>query len=200
MLSGQYCFTSVLRIASSWSMIILCVRQIGRLARHGFVCIIFRSCEQSTHPEANLTEKRMTVIYVKRLDCDSSIPRYAHHGDSGLDLYSSEEITIEPGASALVRTGIAVALPAGTEGQIRPLSGLAHKWSVTVLNGPGTIDEGYRGEIGVLLINHGRRRYCVKRGARVAQLVVQRKVEVDVVEVESLGSTSRGDRGFGSTN
>ena len=140
------------------------------------------------------------VIHVKRLSCDSTLPRHAHHGDAGLDLYSSEEITIEPSTSVLVRTGIAVALPAGTEGQIRPLSGLAHDWSVTVLNSPGTIDEGYRGEIGVLLINHGRRRYCVKRGTRIAQLVIQRKVEVEVVEVQSLGYTSRGDRGFGSTN
>lgn len=141
----------------------------------------------------------MMVIRVKRLHCDATLPRYAHSGDTGLDLYSSENIVVAPQASALVQTGIAVELPPGTEGQIRPLSGLALERSVTVLNGPGTIDEGYRGEIGVILINHGSRPFCVYTGTRIAQLVIQRKVEVEVVEVESLGDTPRGVRGFGST-
>ena len=140
------------------------------------------------------------VVRIKRRNRGSTLPKFAHHGDAGLDLYSSEDVVIEPNAFALVLTGIAIALPAGTEGQIRPLSSLALDRSVTVLNSPGTIDEGYRGEIGVILINHGLRRFCVKRGARIAQLVIQRKVEVNVVEVKSLGDTARGKRGFGSTS
>ena len=140
------------------------------------------------------------VIRVLRLQHGATLPRFAHSGDAGLDLYSSEDIVIEPNDSALVRTGIAIALPSGTEGQIRPLSGLALKRSVTVLNSPGTIDEGYRGEIGVVLINHGETQFCVKGGTRIAQLVVQRKVEVKVVEVESLDDTPRGDGSFGSTS
>lgn len=139
------------------------------------------------------------VIRVKRLERGATLPQYAHRGDAGLDLYSSEDVVIEPKAAALVRTGVAIALPPGTEGQIRPLSGLALEWSVTVLNSPGTIDEGYRGEVCVLLINHGSRRFFVRRGARIAQLVTQMKVEVRVLEVESLDDTPRGDRGFGST-
>ena len=139
------------------------------------------------------------VIRVKRLERGATVPQYAHSGDAGLDLYSSENVVIEPKATSLVRTGIAIALPPGTEGQIRPLSGLALEWSVTVLNSPGTIDEGYRGEIGVILINHGSRRFFVKRGARIAQLVTHRRVEVKVLEVETLEDTPRGDRGFGST-
>ena len=139
------------------------------------------------------------VIRVKRLDRGATLPRCAYNGDAGLDLFSSEHVVIEPKAASLVRTGVAIELPSGTEGQVRPLSGLALKWSVTILNSPGTIDEGYRGEIGVILINHGSRRFCVTRGTRIAQLVIQRKVDAKVLEVESLGDTPRGDRGFGST-
>ncbi len=138
-------------------------------------------------------------LRVKRLDPNSVIPHYAHRGDAGLDLFSSEDIAIEPRTAGLVRTGIAVELPAGTEGQVRPLSGLALECSLTVLNSPGTIDEGYRGEICVVLINHGSKSFLVKRGTRIAQLVIQRRLEVEVIEVAALGDTSRGDGGFGST-
>lgn len=138
-------------------------------------------------------------VRVKRLDPSSVIPHYAHRGDAGLDLFSSEDIVIEPSTSELVRTGIAVELPAGTEGQVRPLSGLALESSLTVLNSPGTIDEGYRGEICVVLINHGSKSFLVERGTRIAQLVIQRRLEVEVIEVENLGPTPRGGGGFGST-
>lgn len=139
-------------------------------------------------------------LRVKRLDPSSVLPRYAHRGDSGLDLYSSEDITIEPSAAELVHTGIAVELPAGTEGQVRPLSGLALQRSLTVLNSPGTIDEGYRGEICVVLINHGSKSFLVKTGTRIAQLVIQRRLEIEVIEVATLGNTPRGEGGFGSTS
>ena len=138
-------------------------------------------------------------LRVRRLNPSSVLPRYAHRGDAGLDLFSSEDVAIEPSTAGLVRTGIAVELPPGTEGQVRPLSGLALERSVTVLNSPGTIDEGYRGELGVVLINHGSKSFRVKRGTRIAQLVIQRRLEVEVIEIEALGDTPRGHGGFGST-
>jgi dUTP pyrophosphatase len=99
----------------------------------------------------------------------------------------------------VVPTGITIELPPGTEAQVRPRSGLAAKHGVTVLNAPGTIDEGYRGEVGVILINHGSAPFEVTPGARIAQLVVQRRLEIQVVEVEALTATARGAGGFGST-
>ena len=136
---------------------------------------------------------------VKRLTPDAILPKYAHPGDAGLDLYSADDLDIQPAEAKVVRTGIAIELPRGTEAGIRPRSGLAREWAVTVLNSPGTIDEGYRGEIGVVLINHGARRFRVKRGMRIGQLVVQHRLHVEVVEVESLKTTERGEGGFGSS-
>ena len=127
------------------------------------------------------------------------LPTYACAGDAGLDLYAAEEAEIGPGEAALVRTGIAVELPKGTMADVRPRSGLARDWTVTVLNGPGTIDEGYRGEVAVVLINHGTRAFDVRMGMRIGQLVVQKRIEVEVVEVRSLGETDRGGGGFGSS-
>jgi len=138
-------------------------------------------------------------LNVRRLTSSASLPRYAQHGDAGLDLCSAIDAEIQPGESKLIPTGIAIELPEGTEGQVRPRSGLAAKHMVTVLNAPGTIDEGYRGEVGVLLINHGRSAFQVSRGMRIAQLVVQKRCELEVVEVDELSDTPRGADGFGST-
>ena len=138
-------------------------------------------------------------LKVKRLTPDALLPHYAHPGDAGLDLFAGEPATLAPGDVRLVKTGIALELPAGTEAQVRPRSGLAAKHGVTVLNTPGTIDEGYRGEVGVILINHGRQPFVIEKGAKIAQLVVKPVLRVEVAEVEALSDTARGAGGFGST-
>lgn len=138
-------------------------------------------------------------LRVKRLALSAVLPRYAHLNDAGLDLHASVDLVIGPGEAKVVPTGLAIELPAGTEAQVRPRSGLAQEHAVTVLNTPGTIDEGYRGEIGVILINHGRSAFHVKSGMKIAQLVVQLRLQVDVVEVDSFTETDRGAGGFGST-
>ena len=138
-------------------------------------------------------------LRVRRLNPDAIIPAYAHPGDAGLDLHAIDDVMLEPGAVRMVPTGVAIELPEATEAQVRPRSGLALKHSVTVLNTPGTIDEGYRGEVGVVLINHGQTAFRVTRGMRIAQLVVQRRWTVEVVEVDGLTDTTRGTGGFGST-
>lgn len=127
------------------------------------------------------------------------LPSAAHPGDAGLDLHAAAAMTIAPGAWATVPTGLTIELPAGTEGQVRPRSGLAVRHGVTVLNAPGTIDEGYRGELGVILINHGPAPFEITPGARIAQLVVKPRLEVQVVEVDEVSATARGAGGFGST-
>lgn len=138
-------------------------------------------------------------LRVKRLTPSATLPRRAHPGDAGLDLCAAVDLDIPPGATRLVGTGLSLELPPGTEAQVRPRSGLALKHSVTVLNAPGTIDEGYRGEVSVILINHGPSVFEVKRGMRVAQLVVQPTLAVDVTDSAVLSDTSRGQGGFGST-
>jgi dUTP pyrophosphatase len=140
----------------------------------------------------------MTVSF-KRLSSDAVLPEYAHPGDAGMDLCSAQELTIPPGGRALVRTGLAMALPAGFEAQVRPRSGLALKRGVTVLNTPGTIDEGYRGEIGVILANLGDGDFAVAKGDRIAQMVIAPVTRASIVETETLGDTVRGEGGFGST-
>ena len=139
------------------------------------------------------------ILKVKRLSDTAQLPCRAHDGDAGLDLFSNEDVSLQPGETRLVRTGIAVELPPGTEAQVRPRSGLALKRGVTVLNSPGTIDEGYRGEVGVIMINHGTEVFTAERGARIAQMIVKPVLHVDVEEVELLSSTTRGEGGFGST-
>ena len=139
------------------------------------------------------------ILKVKRLSATACMPAYSRQGDAGLDLAADETVTIAPGAAQLVKTGIAIELPQGTEAQIRPRSGLALKHGITVLNTPGTIDEGYRGEIGVILINHGKQSFPVKPGSRIAQIVVTPVLFVDVEEVGVLSETGRGCGGFGST-
>ena len=138
-------------------------------------------------------------LRVRRLVGNATLPSYAHPNDAGLDLHAVVDTEIGPGEAETISTGIAIELPPGTEAQVRPRSGLASKHSVTVLNSPGTIDEGYRGEIGVVLINHGDQTFRVECGMRIAQLVVQRRVEIDLVEVQVLDNSTRGAGGFSST-
>ena len=128
------------------------------------------------------------------------IPQYAHAGDAGLDLSAIEAQTILPGRSQLIRTGIALELPEGTEAQIRPRSGLALKHQITVLNTPGTIDAGYRGEVCVILINHGTEPFTVEPGMRIAQMVIAAFLRVEVRVTDRLqDDTDRSAGGFGST-
>lgn len=140
------------------------------------------------------------AVPVLRLDTGLDLPAYAHPGDAGADLCSRVEVTIEPGERVLVPTGMALALPPGHAGFVHPRSGLAARHGISIVNAPGTIDEGYRGEILVNLINlDPREAFTVQRGDRIAQLVVQRVERVVFVEVDSLDETSRGDTGHGST-
>jgi dUTP pyrophosphatase len=141
----------------------------------------------------------MMQLKVKRLNPAAVLPSYARAGDAGLDLFAVQPATIGPGASALVGTGVAIELPPGTEAQVRPRSGLALKHSITVLNTPGTVDEGYRGEVGVILINHGQTAFAVEAGMKIAQLVVSPRIQVAVTEVAELQDSERGSGGFGST-
>jgi dUTP pyrophosphatase len=138
-------------------------------------------------------------VKVKRLSATAMLPSFARPGDAGMDLCASADVRLAPGEWTLVPTGIAIELPPGTEAQVRPRSGLALKHGITVLNAPGTIDEGYRGEVGVILINHGREPYAVTIGARIAQLVVMPRLAVDVVDADALTETERGAGGFGSS-
>jgi dUTP pyrophosphatase len=139
------------------------------------------------------------VLKVKLLHEKARLPQYAHEGDAGLDLFSTSETTINPGESILISTGISVQLPPNTEAQIRPRSGLALKNQVTVLNTPGTIDQGYRGEIGVILINHGKLPFKVEIGMKIAQMIITPVLVVKVETIEELDKTKRGLGGFGST-
>lgn len=138
-------------------------------------------------------------LKIKKLNQDAIIPNYAHITDSGMDLYSIEDKIIRPNETALIKTGLKIELPPNTEAQIRPKSGIALKNSVTVLNTPGTIDEGYTGEIQVILINHGERLYKVNKGEKIAQLVIMPVIRVEIEQVNELIETSRGVGGFGST-
>jgi len=139
-------------------------------------------------------------LAVQRLDPGLPLPAYAREGDAGLDLYAVETVTLSPGARAAVGTGIAVAIPAGCAGFVLPRSGLALRHGLSLLNTPGLIDAGYRGEIRVLLVNHDlAESVTVKRGDRVAQLVVQRVEAAELIEVEMLPPSARGTGGFGST-
>ncbi|MBW9169892.1 dUTP diphosphatase [Clostridium estertheticum] len=141
----------------------------------------------------------MLNLKVKKINELAILPQYAHEGDAGLDLFSVEEKIIMPGETVIVHTGIQIELPKDTEAQIRPRSGLALKNSITVLNTPGTIDEGYRGEIGIILINHSKINFRVEKNMKIAQMVIKPVLKVSIVEVSELNSTQRGKGGFGST-
>lgn len=142
----------------------------------------------------------MSDLPVRRLRPDAQLPRRAHPGDAGLDLFAAEGCTIASGASAAVPTGVAVAITPGWAGLVVPRSGLARKHGVTVANAPGLIDAGYRGELIVLLVNHGPEPFTVEVGERVAQLVLTPVGLIDPHEVAELpDSDGRGEGGFGST-
>lgn len=140
-------------------------------------------------------------VEVKRLPHGEGLPlpAYATEGAAGMDVVSAEDVTIAPGARYAVATGLSVAIPQGYEIQVRPRSGLAFKHGITVPNTPGTIDSDYRGELKVLLINHGPDNFAIARGDRVAQLVVAPVTQGVWEEVEELDATARGVGGFGST-
>jgi len=142
-------------------------------------------------------------IYIKRLKKDHpvSLPQYMTEGSSGMDLYASlnQEVTLEPGERKLIPTGISVAIPKGFEGQIRPRSGLAIQKGIGIVNGPGTIDADYRGEIGVLLINFGEKSFRIRNGDRIAQMIISQVYRVTLEEVDDLPPTQRQGGGFGHT-
>lgn len=139
------------------------------------------------------------TVNVLKLHEAAVLPQYEHKDDSGMDLCAIASKTILPGDSALIPTGLAIELPLGTEAQVRPRSGLALKHSITVLNTPGTVDAGYRGEISVILINHGKAAFEIEPGMRIAQMVITPIIRATLNEVSRLSDSSRGKGGFGST-
>ena len=142
----------------------------------------------------------MTEVLIQRLDPDLPLPSYAHPGDAGADLVAASDITLKPGERAVVGTGIAIALQDGYAAFVHPRSGLAARHGVSLVNTPGTVDAGYRGEIKVCLINHDlHAEVTLRRGDRIAQLVIQQVEKARFVEVTTLPGSARGDGGYGST-
>jgi dUTP pyrophosphatase len=142
----------------------------------------------------------MIEIQIKLLDEDLPMPRYQHEGDAGLDLPSRVDYVLEPGERAMIPTGIAVAIPRGYAGFVLPRSGLASRNGIALVNSPGLVDAGYRGEMAIIMINTDKREaFHIKRGDRIAQLVIQKVVEATTIQVSELDATSRGSGGFGST-
>jgi dUTP pyrophosphatase len=140
------------------------------------------------------------AVEVVRLDADLPLPAYAHPGDAGADLLTTVDVSLEPGERALVPTGVAIALPEGYVALVHPRSGLAARHGLSIVNTPGTIDAGYRGEIKVMLINHDRTLPIeLRRGDRIAQLVIQRFERATFIEVGELPDSVRGSGGYGST-
>lgn len=138
-------------------------------------------------------------VQIVKIDKELPTPMYAKHGDAGMDLYAREAAMIAPGEQKMVGAGIKVAIPYGFEIQVRPRSGLAYKYGVSIVNTPGTVDHGYRGEIGIILINHGKAPFEVKRGDRIAQMVFNKVEFAQLEECEELPSSERAAGGFGST-
>jgi dUTP pyrophosphatase len=140
------------------------------------------------------------IVKIKMMEgCEDLLPRKAHHDDAAFDLKASEDVDMEPGKPVLVPTGVFMELPTGYEAQVRPRSGLSYKHALTVLNSPGTIDAGYRGEVRVIMLNAGLEPYKVKKGDRVAQMVIAKLPDVEIQAVEQLSDSTRGKGGFGST-
>ncbi|HBM15016.1 MAG TPA: dUTP diphosphatase [Lentisphaeria bacterium] len=142
---------------------------------------------------------KVTVRFKMFEGCNDLAPKKAHLDDAAFDIMAREGVTLEPGISKLVPTGLFIELPIHYEAQIRPRSGLAIKHNLTVTNSPGTIDAGYRGEVCVIMLNAGRENYHIKRGDRVAQMVISKLPEVEMIQVEELSTSKRGAGGFGST-
>jgi dUTP pyrophosphatase len=142
----------------------------------------------------------MVEVLICRVDPTVPIPTYAHPGDAGVDLVTTVDVSLAPGERALVPTGISLALPEGYVAFVQPRSGLAARFGVSIVNTPGTIDAGYRGEVGVLVVNHDpTQSVSFSRGDRIAQVVFQRVEKARFVEVERLPGSDRGDGGYGST-
>jgi len=141
----------------------------------------------------------MIQIKVKKIKDNAIIPSYAHDGDAGVDLYSTEDYLLKPGERVLVSTGIKIAIPKGYEAQTRPKSGLALNKGLSIANTPGTIDSGYRGEVGVIAINLGKEDIKIDKGKKIAQMVFNKIEEAEFEEVDELDNTKRGEGGFGST-
>ena len=138
-------------------------------------------------------------LIVQKIHEKAILPKYAHSDDAGMDLFSIEETLVAVGERKLIRTGIAIQLPPNTEAQVRPRSGLALKNGITLLNSPGTIDEGFRGEVKIIVINHGEENFLITQGMKIAQMVINTFVKVDIEEAERLNESERGNNGFGST-
>jgi dUTP pyrophosphatase len=138
-------------------------------------------------------------LKIQLIHKDALLPFQANPGDAGLDLFAAEEKLIKSGEAELISTGIKIELPRGTEAQVRPRSGLALKHAITVLNSPGTIDEGYRGEIKVILINHGKEDFKIEKQMRIAQMVIAPVARVTVSQADGLSESERGAGGFGSS-
>ena len=141
-------------------------------------------------------------VKLKKLSPDATIPSQANPFDAGFDISSVESVTLPAGEFKTVKTGISIELPSLTEAQVRPRSGLASKHGVTILNSPGTIDSGYRGEIGIILINHSKTDFKIEKGMKIAQLVIKPTFRVNFTEVkgdDSLSNSKRGTGGFGSS-
>ena len=138
-------------------------------------------------------------LKIQKVTEDAILPSYANPGDAGLDLFSTDNVILAPGDRALIHTGIKIELPENTEAQIRPRSGLALKHGISLVNSPGTIDQGYRGEIGVIVINHGSEPFEVLKKMKIAQMVIKPVWTVQVEEVKELTPSERGEGGFGST-
>ena len=141
----------------------------------------------------------MIKVKIKKIKSNAIVPSYVHDGDSGVDLYSTEDYELKPGDRALVSTGLQIAMPHGFEAQVRPKSGLALQHGISIVNTPGTVDSNYRGEIGVIVINLGQQNYKIEKGKKIAQMVFTKVEQVQFEVVNELDETKRGMGGFGST-
>jgi dUTP pyrophosphatase len=144
-------------------------------------------------------EDKSVKMKIKKIHPDAIIPKYAHEGDAGMDLFSVEEVIIKPRYRLAVRTGLEFEIPEGYEAQIRPRSGMALKNGITVLNTPGTVDSGYRGEIKIILVNLSSKDYFIQKGDKIAQAIINKFEKVKIEEAGELSDSTRGKAGFGST-
>jgi len=146
-----------------------------------------------------MSENKTTVRFKMMEGCDKLTPHKAHADDAAFDLSSRKEIILIPGKAKLIPTGLFIELPLNYEAQIRPRSGLALKYSLTILNSPGTVDSGYRGEVGVIMLNAGIEDFTINYGDRIAQMVINELPKIELIQVDELTSSQRGTEGFGST-